>query len=190
MEIYTGQDKKIKYQEYCSSQSDVPVFIHPWWLDFEVGPTNWDVILVQSNNSIIAAFPFCFSKLKFFNGIGMPPIAPYQGFHISYPPDQQKQASKVAWEEKTIAILLEHLPVRSFLYLHLFPSIENWIPFHWKGYKQTTKYSFTLHDIDNLETVFSGFEKRARNVIRKAEDMVSIKNESSSQHLIDLTKAT
>ncbi len=190
MEIYSDNNRKIKYKEYCESHKEIPVFIHPWWLDQEVGENGWDVILLSANNNIIGALPFCHTKLKIFSGIGMPFIAPYQGHFITYPKGQYKSASKLAWEEKAVKLLYTNLPKNNFHYLHFFPEITNWISLSWLGYKQTTKYSFLINGLSDTESVFNNFEKRARNTIRKAENQLTIKSEKNSQHLISLTKVT
>ena len=110
MELRTGPDRKNLYTAFCEQQGNVPAFLHPWWLDLDAGEESWDVVLAEANGHIMGALPFCTTRMKFFRGIGMPPVAPYQGYHIVYPPDQRKGASKITWEQKTVQLLFSGLP--------------------------------------------------------------------------------
>jgi len=166
------------------------VFLSPWWLDLDAGPGNWDVVLVRTNGQITGALPYCFTQLKFFKGIGMPPVAPYQGYHIAYPPDQQKAASKMAWEQRIVQLLFSGLPAQSFFYQHFPPEITNWMPLHWLGYQQTTKYSHVIEDLARPDEIFESFENRARNTIRKAEKKLTVAETGDSRLLIELVKLT
>jgi len=190
METYPGLDRKEKYLAFCEAQNNIPVFIQPWWLDLDAGPENWDVVLAQNNSQIVGAFPFCKTNLKIFKGIGMPLVAPYQGYHIHYPSDQNKTASRLAWEEKILNVLFGNLPAHSFFYLHLFPETQSTLPILWLGFRSSMKYSFILQDLSDLEMIFSGFEKRARTVIKKAATILSVSESASADNLIALTKLT
>ncbi|HFA51794.1 MAG TPA: GNAT family N-acetyltransferase [Bacteroidetes bacterium] len=190
MQIYPASDRKDIYRNFCKKQKDVPVFIQPWWLDLDAGAENWDVVLVENNKQIVGAFPFCFTKLKFFKGIGMPPVAPYQGYYIVYKKEQTKVSTRLAWEQKIIKSIFTNLPEHTFFYQHFFPEIKNWMPLYWLGYKQTSKYSFLIKNIKHPANVFSGFEQRARKAIRKAENILTVSEETNSGGLIDLIQLT
>ena len=190
MELRTGPDRKNLYTAFCEQQGNVPAFLHPWWLDLDAGEENWDVVLAEANGHIMGALPFCTTRMKFFRGIGMPPVAPYQGYHIVYPPDQRKGASKITWEQKTVQLLFSGLPDYAFFYQHFPPEITNWIPLYWLGFKQTTRYSYLLDNLGQTDEIFAGFEKRARNTIRKAEKKLVVAEETNGDVLLDLTRLT
>lgn len=189
MELYTSSDRKQRYADFCSRQGDVPVFLAPWWLDLDAGPDGWDVVLAAQNGEIVAALPYCFARLKWFRGIGMPPVAPYQSYYIAYPPDQ-KASSRIAWEDRAVTLLFQSLPRHSFFFQHFPPGAGPWTPMYRLAYRQTTKYSYVLQDLGNLEGVFADFEKRARNAIRKAERSLTVTETSECDALIALTKLT
>ncbi len=190
MQLITSSGKKIKYATFCEEHGGVPVFLHPWWLDLDAGADNWDVVLAETNGQIIAALPHCFTKLKFFKGIGMPPVAPYQGYFVAFPPDLEKAASKIAWEQKLVQLLFGGLPAHTFFYQHFSPEITNWIPLYWLGYRQTTKYSHVIEDLSRPHDIFDGFEQRARSVVRKAEKKLTVAEVNDSRQLIELVKLT
>jgi hypothetical protein len=47
-------------------------------------------------------------------------------------------------------------------------SFTNWLPFYWKGFSQTTRYTYRIPDISDLAKVFSSFSKSKKGHIRKA----------------------
>lgn len=189
MEPYTAPDRKQRYADFCSRCGDVPVFLAPWWLDVDAGPDGWDVALATQNGEIIAALPYCFSRLRWFKGIGMPPVAPYQGYYVAYPPDQ-KLSSRLAWEDKAVSLLFNSLPLHSFFFQHFPPGASPWTPLYRLRYRQTTKYSYVLQDLGNLEAVFAAFENRARTAVRKAERSLTVAEPLESDKLIALTQLT
>ena len=190
MEIYHGPDRKEKYRNFCEKTPDIPVFIRPWWLNADAGPNGWDVVLVQSNRQIVGALPYCFTKIKIFNGIGMPPVAPYQGYYIFFKKDHTKTPTRIKWENKIVALLFSHLPKHTFFYQHFPPEIKNWMPLYWMNYRQTTRYSYIIDNIAQPEVVFNNFEKRTRYVINKAKQSLSIYTDNNAEILIELIKQT
>ena len=54
---------KDKYKKFCYENQNVPVFSQFWWLDAVSRDGDWDAILYERNNKIVAAFPF-FIKSK------------------------------------------------------------------------------------------------------------------------------
>jgi len=47
---------------------------------------------------------------------------------------------------------------------------DNWLPFYWRGYEQTTRYTYVI-DFSNktLDQIWQDMDERTRNSIRKAE---------------------
>ncbi|MEY3051791.1 MAG: hypothetical protein RLY31_1576 [Bacteroidota bacterium] len=183
------QSKSI-YRAFCEGAQDVPIFLQPWWLDADAGPDRWDVVVLLDNGRPIAALPYCRTRLRWFRGIGMPPVAPYMGCHIRFPEAGQKRASRIAWEQQALRALFEGLPARSFFFQHFFPDHTNWTALYWMGYRQTTRYSYVIDDLSNLEAVFAGFENRARTAIRKAERDLTVSAVQHSGVLYELLDQT
>jgi hypothetical protein len=174
MNAVISPGNKARYAAFCRGGEDIPLFLAPWWLDLDAGSGNWEVVLLENNGELVGALPFCFARLKLFRGIGMPQAAPYQGYILRFPPDQQKIASRIAWEQKAVKCMFQALPATQFFFQHFPPEIENWTPLSWLGYRQTTRYSYIIHDLSRTNAVFEGFENRARTAIRKAEQSLQV----------------
>ena len=69
-------------------------------------------------------------------------------------------------------------------------SFSNWMPFYWKGFKQTTRYTYQLRNIKKLEKVWEGFDQKVRTDIRKAEKILDIELDSDLEKFHDITSKT
>ena len=60
-------DNKSKYHGLCINEKSIPVFSQDWWLSTIVGEENWDVVLLEKNNEIIASLPYTSKKFIFLD---------------------------------------------------------------------------------------------------------------------------
>ncbi|MDH3650831.1 MAG: GNAT family N-acetyltransferase, partial [Saprospiraceae bacterium] len=57
---------------------------------------------------------------------------------------------------------------------------DNWLPFKWLGFEESTQYSYQLNDINDLDSCYKGLSADYRNnKIPKATKMVSIESGGS-----------
>jgi lipid II:glycine glycyltransferase (peptidoglycan interpeptide bridge formation enzyme) len=56
-------------------------------------------------------------------------------------------------------------------------SLTNWLPFHWAGYQQTTRYTYVIEDLSDLDAVFAAFAHSKRKNIKKAEQAVTVRED-------------
>lgn len=166
-------DSKSKYRELCRSSNDIPIFSMDWWLDITAGDSNWDVSVVESGGEIIASLPYYRTKKYGCEMIRMPELTPAMGVWIRYPSDQ-KYATRLAYEKETFTKLIDNLPDFDSFYQHFHWSVTNWMPFHWKGFTQSTDYTYLLEDTSDLDTLFSGFRENIRREIRKAQKQLTV----------------
>lgn len=164
---------KEKYTALCRNEPSISIFSQDWWLDATAGKNNWDVAAVEKDNKIVGSLPFYKKKKKCFSAITMPSLTPTVDLFISYP-ENQKYTSKLSYEKEIISELLELLPYTD-MYTQCFGyNLTNWLPFYWKGFTQTTRYSYIIPTLTNLDLVFSGFRENIRREIRKAQKSVRI----------------
>jgi lipid II:glycine glycyltransferase (peptidoglycan interpeptide bridge formation enzyme) len=74
--------------------------------------------------------------------------------------------------------LLEELaaaiPKFQIFSMHFHYSLANWLPFFWAGYQQTTRYTYIIPDLTDMNAVFSRFAHSKRANVRKAEGLVTV----------------
>lgn len=180
-------NNKEKYRILCQKEPSIPIFSQDWWLDAVCRKDNWDVAIVENNNQIIASLPWYLKKKFLFKYIINPFLTPRLGIWISYP-DNQTYTNKLGFEKKTIHSLIDQLPKFDWFNQAFHQNLTNWLPFYWKDFKQTTKYTYTIDnttDINKLDSIYSITAKRG---IRKAKEHVTVKEDVSTHDLITLLK--
>ena len=165
---------KQKYREFCKKEKSLPIFSKDWWLDAVCGEDNWSVVLIENDNGeIIASLPYYKEKEYGFNTIKMPEFTQNFRLLIKYPKGQ-KYGKRLSYEEKIITEIIERLPKYDRFNLNFYYSLTNWLPFYWKGFKQTTRYTYVIEDLSDLNKVFNSFSRSKRENIRRAEEIVKV----------------
>ncbi|MEI7475164.1 MAG: GNAT family N-acetyltransferase [bacterium] len=163
---------KQKYIELCKSEPSIPLFSKSWWLDSVTD--NWDVALVIRNNRIVASLPYCLShKYGKYKYITLPLLTQSIGIWIEYP-ENQKYTSKLSYEKEIINELINQLPDFDYFNQNFHYSFSNFLPFHWNGYTQTSRMTYLINDLSDVDNIFNNFEGRIRKEIRKAEKTINV----------------
>lgn len=171
-------DQKQKYRELCRVELSIPVFSRDWWLDAVCGDDNWDVLTAEKDGHIVASMPYFIQKKYGFKIISQPLLTQVNGIWIKYP-ENQTYARKLHFEVEIMDMIIDQL---SRLKIHAFNqnfhySITNWLPFYWRGFQQTTRYTYVIEDITELDNVYMGFESRLKGSISKAKKLVEVKED-------------
>lgn len=180
---------KEKYRIFCQKEKDIPIFSKDWWLDSVCGEDAWDVVLVEKGGEIWASMPYYKKKKAFFDIIMMPLLTQTMGIYIKYP-DNQKYEKRLSYEKEIIDLVLKELPHFDYFSQNFHYNFTNWLPFYWNGFNQTTRYTYVIDNLDNLESIFENFSHAKRKNIKKAEKLVSIKFDLSSDEFYNNHKMT
>ncbi len=168
----TANTTKEKYNQLCENEY-IPVFSQPWWLDIVAGPENWGVVLGEHREGITSAMPFTMKKIGAIKIFKMPKLTPWIHIWFKYAPDM-KYNSRLAFEKEELDALLPQLPSSIRFYQKYSYGLTNWLPFYWRGFRQTTRYSYIIDDLRDLDAVYAAFKKNNRYEIRKAQKILSI----------------
>ena len=178
---------KLDYTSLCNTQTDIPIFSRDWWCE-AICPGQWDVVVHRNQNEIIGAFPFYKTKKIGLSCILMPPFTQKMGPWIreDIRTDPQK-------EKKVLLSLIEQLPRYDYINIQLDYAYQNWLPFYWNNFKQTTKYTYVIENLNNLDTIFDSFSYAKKKNIKRAESLVTIKFDLDPKtfyenHLLTLKK--
>jgi len=165
---------KEAYRELCNHEPTIKLFSKDWWLDSVCGEKNWDVILVTENAQVVAAMPYYFRRKFVFNIITLPKLTQTMGPWLKYNPNM-RYSTRLSFEKKIFTELINKIPKVAYFRQNFDYSITNWLPFYWKGFKQSTRYTYVVEDLEDLDSVYSGFDRKKREKIRKAEGNVEVK---------------
>jgi hypothetical protein len=173
MEVISLTNKQ-RYSQFCSEHPDIPIFSQPWWLD-AVCPDQWDVILIEKNNRIIASFPYYITKIKnIFTHIGMPPLTQKLGPYIVY--DVNKlESKKISYEHTIYNEIIDELPKYDSFLVNFDWKYKNWLPFYWKNFRQTTRYTYILDGITDHDAIMQKYSKGKKQPIQKAKKILTFK---------------
>ncbi len=158
-----------KYTRFCKEEPELPVFHRSEWLDAVCGGrSNWDVVLLEKNNEIIASLPLFYKKKKI---IGQPPLTPYLGPYIKFP-EGQKSVTKYRYEREVLEALVGKIPDFNYLKMNFLPERTNWLPFYWNGFNETSHYTFLLNM--NKQLSLDEMKGSIRRQIKKASKSVQV----------------
>jgi hypothetical protein len=155
------------HRAFCAKNPDVPLFLRDWWLDAVCGE-NWGAVTSEKGGDFVATLPYYLAKRVGFTVITMPRLTQSMGPWIKYP-EGQKRTSKLAFDKSVMTELIEGLPPCAMFSQTFHYTQRNWLPFHFKGFKETTRYTYVLSDLSNPEEVFAGIQKNTRTDIKNAE---------------------
>jgi len=169
------------YKVFCEKEKELPLFLSYAWLN-TVAPESWDVVIEEKGGEIIAAFPYVLQHRLGFKLMELPALTSYGGIWIKYP-EGQKYTTRLSYEKEIFTALLDKLPRFDFFAQKFYPGFTNWLPFFWKGYKETTAYTYIIEDLSNTKAIFLDFKENIRREIRKAGKTITI---TSSSDAIDI----
>jgi hypothetical protein len=174
-----------KYRIFCAEETSIPFFSRPWWLDAVCGVDNWNVVLVEKSGHICASLPYYQPRP---NHLAMPPLTQTMGPWIRR--STAKYARQLAQQKDILTQLIDQLPAFDSFQQNFHYSISNWLPFYWKGFNQTTRYTYVLEKLVDPDAIWNGFLDNIRSDIRKARKIVSIKSDLNIEAFLDLNALT
>ncbi|MFN7116610.1 MAG: GNAT family N-acetyltransferase [Saprospiraceae bacterium] len=168
-------DRKGKYIDFCEKHP-VPLHVQPHWLDAVCGHEHWDVALaLDANGRITGALPYHIVKKWMLNVIKMPPLTDYTAVLFNYENLQyMKPYARMTFEQKVLEALVTQLPRTALFNLQFYPELDNWLPFYWAGFRQTTTYTFRLEELTNLDNIYNNFKSSIRTNIRRASHLADV----------------
>ena len=160
---------KSRYHDFCRTAPDVPVFSQPWYLDACAEGGTWDVVLVEAKGRVVAALPYFCKQKGPFRYVTMPPFVKWLGPYVL-----PQFRGRLPREHELLQALMAQLPEVAAFKQNFYPTATNWLPFYWEQYRQTTFYTYRLHQLRDLERVEAGLGTGIRRDIRLARQKVRV----------------
>ena len=172
----------MKHSDFTNS-----VFQEDWWLD-AVSPNSWKKIVIGDARNPDLVFPYVCTRKYRFNRIHMPKLTQTIGPWLKN--TDAKYCKKLSREKDLFFALLEKIPDFDDFCVAFHYSFTNWLPFYWKGFRQTTRYTYVLDELTDLEKVWYGFQENIKTDIKKAQKIVSVNTEMDMDSFINIQKKT
>lgn len=186
-----NMNNKLEYRKLCKKEKTIPIFSKNWWMNAVCGENNWDVLLVEKGDQIVASLPYFLKKRGKKRYITQPPFTQTNGIWIKYPPNQ-KYCKKLAYEKRVMTEIIRQIDELNLDYYNqnFHYSITNWLPFYWKEFKQTTRYTYVIEDLENLEDIYKEFDPNLRNDTKKAKRNVIIQQDCDIETFYKINSKT
>ena len=156
------------YRQLCEREPSIPLFSQAWWLDATAGPGNWDVALVNKGDNILAALPYAVLKRRGFTFLSQPALTQTLGPWVR--DAGGRPAKRLAQEKDLMEALIDQLPPFDRYAQNWSWTVTNWLPFFWRDFSQTTRYTYALPDLSNIEALWKDVQANIRTDVRKAEN--------------------
>lgn len=151
------KDERSDYRRFCAEAPDMPIFMCDWYLDAVCGEGAWDAVLVRKGGSVVGVFPYFLKKKFLWRYVAMPPLCRMMGPYLL--PEYRTPRKEMSLLQELVDGLPKGLAAfeQDFNY-----TAGNWLPFYWRGYTQTTRYSYTL-PLTDLKTLRANLAPDYRN---------------------------
>lgn len=126
------------YRQFCQAAPDLPLFMQDWYLDAVCHGSAWDAALVRKGKEVVGVLPYFLKEKLFWRYVAMPPLAKMMGPFLL--PDYRLPRREIPLLNE----LLDQLPPLAAFEQDFNYTATDWLPFYWRGFRQTTRYSYIL----------------------------------------------
>ncbi len=168
-----------------SAGEDLPIFYKPFFLD-AITEGNWEVTCVCEGESILACMPYSLQRKK-YTVIRQPPFAIYQGPFFFKSEGQKLSLTK---EMEVLSALESSVAPFDYYNQNWHPSSRNWLPFHWKGYLQSTRYSYVIHNNEQKASLRERYSENVRRNVRRASAKLMVSESTDIDALFSVIEKT
>lgn len=151
-------DALVDDSEECS------VFTKSWWLKAACGEAR--ILGYFEPGRLLAGIPLHYERRFGVTVCRMPRLTQTMG--VVMRPLSGKPVAQSARETEILDAFAQHLGRETVFIQAFHPAMQNWLPFYWHGFTQTTHYTYVFDDLSSLPKIWDGVDKDRRNNIRKA----------------------
>lgn len=181
----TKSGDKARYLDFCREQP-VPLHLQPWWLDAVCTPDAWDVAVV--GGSLPGAWPWFRTRRWGLPVVLNPPLTAYSGPWLASADPSWPAHKRLTLAYRMLEKLIGRLPQTLFFRQTFRPEIQYGLPFHWAGFRQTTRYSYILRDTSDLPGLYAGLKNTLRTDLRHAGEQLEVVEEQVPDRLFALNR--
>lgn len=163
------------------------IFQQPFWLD-AVAPGKWGAVEVRHGDVLHARMPYVEKVSGGHRELGMPPLT--QTLGPWFAPQGGKHVTQLSNQHELMLGLIAGLPAFDYFRQSFHHSITNWLPFHWQGFQQTTRYTYVIEDLTDLDHVWADARKNIKTDVRKAQKQLAVRSDLEVDTLLRINHMT
>jgi hypothetical protein len=175
-----------QYDDLVRESPQGSVFATSWWLD-AVAEGRWRANAVEDNGEVVAAWPTVVRETRWGELHEGAPLTPFLG------PLFRREGSELkrrANEVKRLEQLAAAFSGAAHVEARCNPAFDYWTPLAWHGFSQTTRYTWRLGKLADLEAVFAEARENIRREVRKAHKRGVSVSRASLRELTSLNERT
>lgn len=141
------------------------LFCKSWWLKAACGEVR--VLGYSDGNQLVAGIPLYYERHMGVRICCMPKHTQTLGVVIA--PVDAKHVTVQSRETEILSVFAERLEQEPIFIQAFHPASQNWLPFYWRGFMQTTHYTYVLDNLESTSRLWDGLAPERRTNIRKAQ---------------------
>jgi hypothetical protein len=183
-----GVSPPLNYDELVKRSPQSSIFAHRWWLE-AVAPGMYEILEIKKGDGIQAAWPIVYLKSDGAKHVCMPALT--QKLGILFDPSNAKPIEAQSKNQKLATELISKLGDVASFHQHFHENFTDWLPFYWRGYGQTARYTYVLEDISDPTALWNSMRRHHRRDIRRAERLgIRIKDNLDIENFLELNRKT
>jgi hypothetical protein len=181
----------LNYDELVKRSPQGSIFAQRWWLE-AVAPA-YEILEIKKSEGIQAAWPIVSRKSDGTKHVCMPVLT--QKLGILFAPSNARPVEEQSTNQKLTTELIEQSMERlgdtASFYQHFHENFTDWLPFYWRGYSQTVRYTYVLEDISDPAALWNGMRTNHRRDIRRAGRLgIRIEDNLEMARFLELNRKT
>jgi hypothetical protein len=180
--------RPLSYDELVRQSPQGSIFAHRWWLE-AVAPGQVEILEIRRGGAILAAWPVVSRCIDNVREFGMPSLS--QKLGILFAPSTAKPVELQSANQRLAGKLIDRLGPFNTFHQNFHENFTDWLPFHWRGYEQSTRYTYVLDDITDGDALWRGLRPHHRKGIRKAQKLgLRVVDDLPLEQFLELNRKT
>lgn len=159
-------DEYPRWDELAAVSPQRSIFAQRWWMEI-VTQGEGRLLGCFDSDRLMAGMPVWSCRGLGVMRLRQPPLTPYWG-PLLHPLDGKPQAQATT-RMHVLRALAEALAPWPDIAMQWHHSLENWLPFYWNGFTQTTRYTYRIPDLSDLTSVAKQRHESVGQQLRRAE---------------------
>ena len=162
---YLSEEENRRWDELVEASPQGSLFCRSWWLRV-VAPYS-RVLGYFDRGRLVAGIPLFFKKRLGIKFCTMPSLTQTWGVVIE--PIEGKRVHQMTRQMEILTIFARHLAGEQVFLQRFQPTIANFLPFQWLGFRQASRVTYVIEHLCDLDRVWAEMRENQRREIRKAE---------------------
>jgi hypothetical protein len=188
IEILNDNSSLEEWDSFVDISPQGCIFCHSWWLK-AVCSKDFKILILKKADRIVAGMPLPISRKWGTTNIAMPRLTQTFGV-LLLPSSKTSYEGRLSEEMEIMDTLIGAIPNFAWFSINFHYNFTNWLPFYWSEFKQTTRYTYGIDDLTDLDKIVSNFSHCKRTNINRAEQLISIHDNLQSEQFYANYKLT